>query len=128
MTDSAVLAQTQGIELNAAQYTIIVLLATLASIGTTPIPSSSLVLTVMIAQSVDVPITGMYAVIVAIDWFVDRFRTATNVSCDLYAAAVVTKICKIKNEDESDSDMEVAQAALDRQYAPAPVADGTHRV
>lgn len=121
------LAQTQGIVLNAAQYVIIVLLATLASIGTTPIPSSSLVLTVMIAQSVDVPITGMYAVIVAIDWFVDRFRTATNVSCDLYAAAVVTKICKIKDDDDTNSDMDAAQAALDRQYAPQ-TADNTHRV
>ena len=42
------LAATQGITLNAADYIIVVLLSTLASIGTTPIPSSSLVLVVMI--------------------------------------------------------------------------------
>lgn len=42
------LAATQGISLNAADYIIVVLLSTLASIGTTPIPSSSLVLVVMI--------------------------------------------------------------------------------
>jgi Na+/H+-dicarboxylate symporter len=93
------LAATQGITLNAANYIVVILLSTLASVGTTPIPSSSLVLVVMIASSVNVPITGMYAVVVAIDWFLDRFRTALNVSCDAYAARVVTHITKIKDED-----------------------------
>lgn len=60
------LAVTQGIKLTPADYVIICLLSTLASIGTTPIPSSSLVLTVMIASSVNVPITGMYGVIITI--------------------------------------------------------------
>lgn len=46
------LAATQGITLNGADYVIICLLSTLASIGTTPIPSSSLVLTVMIAGKI----------------------------------------------------------------------------
>lgn len=59
------LAVTQGIKLSPVDYVIICLLSTLASIGTTPIPSSSLVLTVMIAGSVNVPITGMYGVIVS---------------------------------------------------------------
>ena len=68
------LAATQGIKLNAGDYVIVVLLSTLSSIATTPIPSSSLVLTVMIAGAVNVPITGMYGVVVAIDWFIDRFR------------------------------------------------------
>jgi Na+/H+-dicarboxylate symporter len=93
------LAATQGITLGAADYIIVVLLSTLASIGTTPIPSSSLVLVVMIASSVGVPITGMYAVVVAIDWFLDRFRTMVNVSCDCFAAVVVTKITGIRDED-----------------------------
>merc|ERR1712000_507840 len=53
------LAATQGITLTAVNYIIICLLSTLASIGTAPIPSSSLVLTVMIANSIDVPITGI---------------------------------------------------------------------
>jgi Na+/H+-dicarboxylate symporter len=84
------LAATQGITLNAADYIVVVLLSTLASIGTTPIPSSSLVLTVMIASSVGIPITGM---------FLDRFRTAVNVSCDTFAAVIVTKITGIEDEE-----------------------------
>ncbi|KAL8383194.1 hypothetical protein RB595_006788 [Gaeumannomyces hyphopodioides] len=122
------LAQTQGIVLDATKYVIIVLLATLASIGTTPIPSASLVLTVMIAQSVDVPITGMYGVIIAIDWFVDRFRTATNVSADIFAAKIVTKITGIKDaEDESSSDDDAVRAP---DYSPpaGPPQDNANRV
>ncbi|KIV88442.1 hypothetical protein PV10_08125 [Exophiala mesophila] len=94
------LAATQGQRLNAGDYTIVALLSTLSSIAATPIPSSSLVLTVMIAQSVNVEITGMYAVVVAIDWFIDRFRTATNVSGDLFAAKILEKVTGIVDKDD----------------------------
>ena len=99
------LAATQGIRLNAGEYVIVALLSTLSSIAATPIPSSSLVLTVMIADAVDIPITGMYAVVVAIDWFIDRFRTATNVSADIFAAKILEKVTGIVDKD--DSDMEI---------------------
>lgn len=95
------LAATQGHTLKPTDYVVIVLLSTLASIGTTPIPSSSLVLTVMIAQSVNVPLTGMFAVIIAIDWFIDRFRTAVNVSGDLFAVTIIAKMTGIKDDDSS---------------------------
>lgn len=62
------LAVTQGQTLNAGDYALIVILSVLSSIATTPIPSSSLVLTVVIANSVGIPVTGMYGVVVAIDW------------------------------------------------------------
>jgi Na+/H+-dicarboxylate symporter len=104
------LAATQGIVLNAGEYVIIVLLSTLSAIATTPIPSSSLVLTVMIAGSVNVPITGMYAVVVAIDWFIDRFRTATNVSGDLFAARILECVTGIKDKDDSDLEPEEVSA------------------
>ena len=100
------LATTQGYEVSPTDYVIIVLLATLASIGTTPIPSSSLVLTVMIAESVGVKPGGMYAVVVAIDWFLDRFRTAVNVSGDLFAADVVRKMTGIVDPESLDSDLD----------------------
>jgi Na+/H+-dicarboxylate symporter len=96
------LAATQGMPLNAGDYAIIVLLATLSSIATTPIPSSSLVLTLIIAESVSIPITGMYAVVVAIDWFIDRFRTLVNVSGDLLASKIMAKLTGITDEDSAD--------------------------
>ncbi|EGP91174.1 unnamed protein product [Zymoseptoria tritici ST99CH_1A5] len=106
------LAITQGMTLNAGDYTLIVLLAVLSSIATTPIPSSSLVLTIMIANSVGIPITGMYAVVVAIDWFIDRFRTAVNVSGDVFAARILEKMSGITDESVSPGGRE--QQILDR--------------
>ncbi|KAI7773534.1 hypothetical protein LA080_010415 [Diaporthe eres] len=108
------MAATQGITLDAAQYVIVMLLSTLATIGASPIPSSSLVLTVMICEAVNVPITGMYAVVVAIDWFLDRFRTAVNVSGDCYAAKVVAKMTGIKDGDDEYDENVVEGVAVRR--------------
>ncbi|GIZ36937.1 hypothetical protein CKM354_000040200 [Cercospora kikuchii] len=93
------LAITQGQVLNAGDYALIVILSVLSSIATTPIPSSSLVLTVIIADSVGIPMTGMYAVVVAIDWFIDRFRTALNVSSDIFAAKIMAKVTGITDDN-----------------------------
>lgn len=96
------MAATQGHSLSVVDYVVICLLSTVATIGAAPIPSSSLVLTVMIANSIDVPVTGMYAVIVAFDWFLDRFRTVVNVSGDFFGAAVVTKLAGITHDTEAE--------------------------
>ncbi|KAL2208157.1 Sodium:dicarboxylate symporter family protein [Sarocladium strictum] len=102
------LASTQGITLGPVDYVLMVLLSTLSAIGTTPIPSSSLVLTLMIANSIGVPLTGMYAVIVAIDWFLDRFRTALNVSGDLFASPIIEKMTGITDEDVNEENLNPA--------------------
>ena len=93
------IAATQGMALTAGDYAIIVLLSVLSSIATTPIPSSSLVLTIMIANSVGIPITGMYAIVVAFDWLIDRFRTMTNVTGDTYAARIMQKVTGLTDDD-----------------------------
>ncbi|KAL4876117.1 Sodium:dicarboxylate symporter [Aspergillus karnatakaensis] len=110
------LAETQGHTLSPTDYVIICLLSTLASIGTTPIPSSSLVLTVMIAGSVDVPITGMYGVIIAIDWFIDRFRTMTNVSGDMFAAPIIEKLSGFSDDRDGlvDNAAEIGEERSER--------------
>jgi Na+/H+-dicarboxylate symporter len=101
-TAVAFLAATQGFLLNTGHFAIIVLLATLSSIATTPIPSSYLVLTLIIVESVSIPITGMYAVVVAIDWFIGRFRTLVNVSGDLLASKIIAKLTGITDEGSTD--------------------------
>lgn len=137
------LAATQGITLNAADYIIVVLLSTLASIGTTPIPSSSLVLVVMICGkllqfpdptrqkltlegSINVPVTGMYAVVVAIDWFLDRFRTMVNVSCDTFAAVIVTKITGIVDDVEDEREDAHADNAAGMSHVDPNTLRETH--
>jgi Na+/H+-dicarboxylate symporter len=110
------IAQTQGVQLDATQYIIVVLLSTLASIGVTPIPSASLVLMVMICNSINLPVTGMYGVVVAIDWFVDRFRTLVNVSGDIFAAGVIYKITGIEDDLEDQQDAESAAREAQEMY------------
>lgn len=60
----------------------------------------------MIAESIGVNPGGMYAVVVAIDWFLDRFRTAVNVSGDLFAADVVRKMAGITDPEGMDTDLD----------------------
>ena len=55
----------------------------------------------------------MYAVVVAIDWFIDRFRTATNVSGDLFASKVMAHITGITDEDDHAT---AEQEELDRAF------------
>lgn len=98
------MAATQGITLNAGDYVVITLLATLATIGTSPIPSAGLVFIIMICESVNIPVGPMYAVIVAIEWFLDRFATALNVIGDSFAAKVVASITGITDEDSTSGE------------------------
>lgn len=99
--------------LGPVDYVIITMAATLSSIGTTPIPSSSLALSIMIAGLVGVPVTGMMGVVFAIDWLLDRFRTAVNVSGDLFGAMVVYKKTGIEDETEEDLVVEGQQVRED---------------
>ena len=59
----------------------------------------------MIAGSVNVPVTGMFSVVVAIDWLMDRFRTAVNVSGDLYATGAIAKVTGIRDPDDVEVDV-----------------------
>lgn len=45
----------------------------------------------------------MYGVIVAIDWFIDRFRTALNASGDAFAAKVVAKVTGVDDGTEDEA-------------------------
>lgn len=55
-------------------------------------------------DAVHVPVTGMYAVIVAIDWFIDRFRIAFSASGDAFAAKVIATVTGWKDGDEDGHD------------------------
>uniref|UniRef100_A0A915M0R5 Amino acid transporter n=2 Tax=Meloidogyne incognita group TaxID=654580 RepID=A0A915M0R5_MELJA len=64
------------------------LTATLASIGAASVPHGGLVTVVVVLTAVGLPV-GDVSLIVAVDWFIDRFRTAINVLGDAYGAAIV---------------------------------------
>lgn len=87
------IAQMNGIELTFGKVVAISLTATCASIGAAAIPSAGLVTMVMVLTSVGLPADDI-SLILAVDWFLDRFRTSTNVLGDSFGAAVVEHLSK----------------------------------
>ena len=90
------IAQLYGIDLTIGQQIIIFFTANLAAIGAAGIPEAGLVTMVMVLESVGLPIEGI-ASILAVDWFLDRFRTTVNVWGDSVGAAVIAQTKEIRN-------------------------------
>lgn len=89
------IAQSYGISLSIEQQAVIFLTAVLASIGAAGIPEAGLVTIVIVLQSVGLPIEGI-GIILAIDWFIDRCRTAVNVWGDTVGAAVIAETGELR--------------------------------
>ena len=82
------IAQAYGLELGLGQQAVIVVTATLAAIGAAGIPQAGLVTMIIVLQVVGLPLEGI-GLLLAVDWFLDRFRTSVNVWGDAVGAAVV---------------------------------------
>lgn len=89
------IAQVYGIPLDFGAQVIIFLTATLAAIGAAGIPEAGLVTMVIVLNAVGLPTEGI-AMILAVDWFLDRCRTTVNVLGDSVGAAVIDKWENIK--------------------------------
>jgi len=85
---SVFIAQVYGIHLGVGDQLMIVLTATLASIGTAAAPGVGLLMLVMILKQVGIPLEGI-ALILSVDRLLDMFRTVINVTSDLTASVVV---------------------------------------
>ncbi|KAG7359467.1 sodium:dicarboxylate symporter [Nitzschia inconspicua] len=91
------LAVLNGEEVTAVSFIMLVIIATVGSIGTAPVPSASLVL-IITAYNTVFGTTGTpngFGYIFAIDWFMDRCRTVTNVTGDCVVAGIVAYRCPI---------------------------------
>lgn len=86
------ISQMEGKVLTIPQICSLSITATLASIGASSIPSAGLIMLSMILTSLGVS-TEKIALLWAIDWLLDRFRTVVNVVGDSIGCAVVQKLC-----------------------------------
>lgn len=82
------IAQAFGIDLNAGQYLMIILTATLASVGTAGVPGAGLIMLGLVLTSVGLPLEGV-ALIAGIDRILDMARTTVNVAGDLMTTTLV---------------------------------------
>lgn len=85
------IAQAYGYDLSLAQQAIVFITATLAAIGAAGIPEAGLVTMVIVLTAVGLPLEGI-ALLLAVDWFLDRFRTTINVWGDSVGAAVIDRL------------------------------------
>jgi Na+/H+-dicarboxylate symporter len=82
------IAQVYAIPMGPVQQIIVVLTATLAAIGAAGIPEAGLVTMVIVLNAVGLPIEGV-ALILSVDWLLDRFRTTVNVWGDSVGAGII---------------------------------------
>ena len=84
------IAQAYGIDISMTGYLMVVLTATLASIGTAGVPGVGLITLALVLQQVGLPVEGI-ALIIGVDRLLDMMRTAVNVSGDAAVSAIVAR-------------------------------------
>jgi proton glutamate symport protein len=84
------IAQVYGFDLNITQQLTIVLTATLASIGTAPVPGVGIIMLIIVLKAVGVPEEGV-ALILGVDRILDMIRTLTNVTGDAAANVIISE-------------------------------------
>jgi len=87
------IAQAYGIDLGVGGQLLVFVTASLAAIGAAGIPEAGLVTMVVVLKAVGLPLEGI-GLLLAVDWLLDRFRTATNVWGDAVGAAVIDRLLK----------------------------------
>ncbi|GFS17840.1 amino acid transporter [Elysia marginata] len=97
------IGQMNGLDLSIGKVVTICLTATAAAIGAAGVPQAGLVTMVIVLESVGFPTTGV-ALVLAVDWMLDRFRTVVNVLGDAYGAGIVDHLSKSRTNSQGASD------------------------
>lgn len=82
------IANAYGIDLGTTEFLMVVLTATLASIGTAAVPGVGLVMLTLVLNQVGLPVEGI-ALIIGVDRLLDMMRTACNVTGDSAVSCIV---------------------------------------
>ena len=83
------IAQVYGIDLTMMDFLMVILTATLASIGTAGVPGVGLIMLAMVLQQVGLPVEGI-ALIIGVDRLLDMVRTSVNVCGDSMIACLIS--------------------------------------
>jgi Na+/H+-dicarboxylate symporter len=82
------IAQLLGVELSLGQQVLVVLTSVVASVGAAGIPEAGLVTMTLVFSAVKLPIEYI-ALLLTVDWFLDRCRTMINVLGDMTVACLL---------------------------------------
>lgn len=84
------IAQAYNVDITPVGYLMVILTATLASIGTAGVPGVGLIMLAMVLQQVGLPVEGI-GLIIGVDRLLDMTRTAVNVTGDMVVSTIVAK-------------------------------------
>lgn len=84
------IAQVYLVDLTIADYLMVVLTATLASVGTAGVPGVGMIMLAMVLGQVGLPVEGI-GLIIGVDRLLDMTRTAVNVTGDAMVSVIVAK-------------------------------------
>ncbi|OGO79205.1 MAG: sodium:dicarboxylate symporter [Clostridiales bacterium GWB2_37_7] len=93
------IAQLFGVDLSFQQQIMIILTATLASIGTAGVPGAGIVMLAMVLQQIGIPLEGI-AIVLSVDRIIDMCRTVVNITGDAVGTVIVSN-------SEKELDLEV---------------------
>lgn len=115
------MAQVAGKSLNVGQVLAISFTATAASIGGAPIPNAGIVTMVMVQNTLGLPSSSM-AIVLAVDWLMDRFRTALNVLGDSIGAGIVSHLTieELKEIDRLNKWKKAWNSSLHSSHSRSP--------
>ena len=82
------ISQAIGKPLNIEQQLLVVVMAVVASVGAAGIPEAGLVTMMAVFVAVDLP-PEYIPMLLTVDWFLDRCRTAINVMGDMCVACLL---------------------------------------
>jgi len=92
------IAQSYGLQLDFSAQLIVLITSVLAAVGAAAIPEAGLVTMVIVLVAANLPVEGA-ALVISIDWLLDRCRTTVNVWDDCVGAAVVERWGNPPGED-----------------------------
>jgi Na+/H+-dicarboxylate symporter len=106
-----------GQPLTSDQQLVVIITATLASIGTAGVPGAGSIMLIMVLESVNLKVdagsavAAAYAMILGIDALLDMGRTCLNVTGDMVGTVIVARTEKELDESKWQGTEQVAKAA-----------------
>ncbi|XP_024878698.1 excitatory amino acid transporter 3-like [Temnothorax curvispinosus] len=96
--------QLRGLQFSLLRIIIISITCTVSCVGAAGIPSGGYMMLIMVLNSIGVPVEDV-TLIIAVDWFIDRFRTTINIIGDAFGASIISHFCEKDLEEDLENEM-----------------------
>ena len=97
-TAALFVAQLIGVDLTIYQQVLVILTSIIASVGAAGIPEAGLVTMTLVFTAVGLPLEKI-ALLLTVDWFLDRCRTTINVLGDVNVSCILDGMTRENRED-----------------------------